>query len=306
MIALFPMISTKQHPTDACPPLFTPAIDAAPGKHAARHGFPAAAQPTQIHDNTDPGFGAQGSVEIIASIPDLDPSGIAVIGGRLFLSFQHDGDHAGPTLGNGAMAASSLFPNAAMASSTSGNPSERLVSIHGLTADTQGHPGRSTMARCRGSRSRPAARNCSASIRSGRVTAKVILRDALLPGSHMNDLRIDLTHGAQGTAYISDSSFDGHPALVVVDIASGRQRRCSATIRASRRTRAIRQCSTAMCCINSPATPPSRAAVSMASHCRLTAPGSTFAPLASRRLYSIPTALLADFTKDDAAGRSHP
>jgi hypothetical protein len=47
----------------------------------------------------------------------------------------------------------------------------------------------------------------------------------MLPESHMNDLRVDLTHGAAGTAYVADSSFGTTPALVVVDIATGRERR---------------------------------------------------------------------------------
>jgi hypothetical protein len=62
--------------------------------------------------------------------------------------------------------------------------------------------------------------------------------------------------------------------------------------------RAIRPCSTAVCCINSPAIPPS----GQRRRWRHSPDSATlyFAPLASRRLYSISTALLADFTKDDA------
>lgn len=45
----------------------------------------------------------------------------------------------------------------------------------------------------------------------------------------MNDLRVDLTHGSKGTVYMSDSSFGHSPALVVVDVATGQQRRVLAT-----------------------------------------------------------------------------
>lgn len=41
---------------------------------------------------------------------------------------------------------------------------------------------------------------------------------------HLNDLRIDLTHGARGTAYVTNSSFGTTPSLLVVDIASGQAR----------------------------------------------------------------------------------
>lgn len=40
--------------------------------------------------------------------------------------------------------------------------------------------------------------------------------------SFLNDLRVDLTRGAQGTIYITDASPEGPSGLVVVDIASGR------------------------------------------------------------------------------------
>jgi hypothetical protein len=109
MIALFSMISqnsTRLMPARRFSRLLSTLLLASTPLAMAS---PAAAQPTQIHDNTDPGFGAQGSVEIIASIPDLDPSGIAVIGGRLFLSFPSmTAITPGPRWGNGAMAASSL------------------------------------------------------------------------------------------------------------------------------------------------------------------------------------------------------
>jgi len=57
------------------------------------------------------------------------------------------------------------------------------------------------------------------------VTKVVLAAPVLLPVSHMNDLRIDLTHGSAGTAFVTDSSFGTQPALVVVDLASGRARR---------------------------------------------------------------------------------
>jgi sugar lactone lactonase YvrE len=189
-----------------------------------------------------------------------------------------------------------------MASSTSGNPSERLVSIHGLTADTQGHLWAIDDGKVQGQPITPGgAKLLGFDPVSGRVIAKVILRDALLPGSHMNDLRIDLTHGAQGTAYISDSSFDGHPALVVVDIASGRQRRVlgdDPRIKADPGYQTVLDGHVLHQQPGHPTFPGSGVdGVTLS-------PDSTrlyFAPLASRRLYSIPTALLADFTKDDAA-----
>jgi sugar lactone lactonase YvrE len=266
-------------------------------------GVPALAQTPAIVDNTDPGFGASGAVEIVARIPAPDPSGIAVIGGRMFLSFpKHDGDHAGPTLGEWRDGRVVPFPDARMASATTGAPADRLVSVHGLTTDTRGRLWAIDDGKVKGQAIAPGgAKLVGFDPATGKRIARVILTGGVLPGSHMNDLRVDLTHGAAGTAYLSDSSFDGHPALVVVDIATGRQRR---VLTGDPRIKADPGYQTLL---------DGRVLHVDAAH--PTFPGSGvdgvtlstdsatlyFAALASRRLYSIPTALLADFTKDDAA-----
>ncbi|SHM44003.1 Sugar lactone lactonase YvrE [Sphingobium sp. YR657] len=254
-------------------------------------------------DNSDPGFGAAGDVEIMARIPAPDPSGIAVIDGRLFLSFpKHDGDHAGPVLAEWKDGKVQPFPNDLWANRTDADPSNHLISPHGLTADARGHLWAIDDGKVKG---QPipsgGAKLIGIDPVSGAILSKIILDRTTLPGSHLNDLRIDLTHGTAGTAYISDSSFDGHHALVVVDIASGRQRRVLAdhasvhadpgfvTFLSGRPLRA------------DPAKPsfPGGGVDGVT----LSRDGRRlyYAPLSSHRLYSLPTALLSDFTVDDAA-----
>lgn len=263
----------------------------------------AAAQAPPIADNTDPGFGASGQVEIVAAIPDPDPSGIAVIGGHLFLSFpKHDGDHPGPVLGEWQNGRLVPFPDARMASATTGDPAGRLVSVHGITTDTRGRLWVIDDGKVQGHPIAPGgAKVVGFDPATGQVVAKVILRDALLAGSHMNDLRIDLTHGAQGTAYVADSSFDGNPALVVVDIATGRQRRVLAgdpRVKADPGYQTVLDGRVLHQDTDHPSFPGGGV-----DGVTLSPDSATlyFAALASRRLYSIPTALLADFAKDDAA-----
>lgn len=136
---------------------------------------------------------------------------------------------------------------------------------------------------------------------TGRIVAKVVLKPpALLPDSPMNDLRVDLTHGAAGMAYVADSSFGVSPALVVVDLATGAERRVLA---------------------NHPSTQPDRGFMAVLEGRPLVwqakdAPLPTggvdgvtlspdsrtffYAPLSSRRLYSIPTDILANPEATDA------
>ncbi|WBO21313.1 L-dopachrome tautomerase-related protein [Sphingomonas abietis] len=264
----------------------------------------ASAQTPTISDNHDPAFGATGEVRIVASIPGPDPSGIVVIGGRMFLSFpKHDGDHAGPTLGEWKDGRLVPFPSAAMAGAVASDrpPGERLVSVHGITTDTQGRLWVIDDGKVKGQPIAPGgAKIVGFDPATGQIVAKILLADALLPGSHMNDLRVDLTHGRAGTAYVSDSSFDGHPALVVVDLATGAQRRVLADDKSIKADPGFMTMLDGRVLKADPQHPtfPGGGVDGLALN--KDASRLYYAPLSSHRLYSLPTALLADPSKDDA------
>lgn len=241
------------------------------------------------------------NVEIVAQLFDLDPSGIAVINGRLFLSFpKHDGDHNGPVLGewkNGRLVA---FPDAVVAQSVSGNPARRLISVHGITSDSQGRLWVIDDGKIKGHDIPPGgAKVVGFDPASGRTVSRVVVDSALLKGSHLNDLRIDLSHGKKGTAYIADSSFDNHPALVVVDLASGRQRRVltgDPSISADPGYQTVLEGRVLTTSKQSPTFPGAGVdGVALSPDNSLL----YFAALSSRRLYAVPTALLADFSVND-------
>jgi sugar lactone lactonase YvrE len=245
----------------------------------------------------DKAEGPRAPVEVVARIAAPDPSGIAVSAGRLFLSFpKHDGDHPGPVLAVWQEGKLLPFPSAAWASATTGDPASRLISPHGLTVDARGHLWAIDDGKIQG-HPIPAggAKLVEFDPVTGRVMTRVVLSDAALPGSHMNDVRIDLSHGARGTALISDSSFDGHPALVVVDIASGRQRRVLADDRSVKADPGFLTFLGGKPLRADPAHPrfPGGGIDGLA----LSGDSSRlyYAPLSSHRLYSVPTALLADF-----------
>jgi sugar lactone lactonase YvrE len=50
-------------------------------------------------------------------------------------------------------------------------------------------------------------------------------KDVALPTTYLNDVRFDLRRGAEGTAFITDSSDQGPNGIIVVDLASGESRR---------------------------------------------------------------------------------
>lgn len=256
-----------------------------------------AASPT-ITSNLDPAFGASGTVEIAASLTAPDPSGIAVVNNRLFLTFpKHDGDHAGPVLAEWKDGHLIPFPSAAFSESTTGSPASRLISPHGMTTDTQGNLWIIDDGKIKG-HSIPAggAKVVGINPATGQIIASVVLKDALLSDSHMNDLRVDLTHGAKGTAFVADSSFGGHPALVVVDIATGQQRRVLAGHVSTMPDKGYQTVLDGRVLHYDPKHPTFPAGG--ADGVTLSTDSQTlyYSPLTSRRLYSLPTTKLADFS----------
>lgn len=263
----------------------------------------AAESPLFLQDNSlDASKAHSPNVEIVARLSDLDPSGIAVIDGRLFLSFpKHDADHNGPVLGEWRDGRLLPFPDAKVAQSSSGDPAKRLVSVHGITSDSKGRLWVVDDGKVKGHDiPTGGAKIVGFDPASGRTFATVVIAAALLKGSHLNDLRIDLSHGKQGTAYISDSSFDNHPAMVVVDLASGRQRRVLSgdpSISGDPGYLTVLEGRVLTTSQHSPTFPGGGVdGVALSSDNRLL----YFAALSSRRLYAVPTALLADFTVSDA------
>lgn len=260
----------------------------------------AAAPP--VTTGEDPGFGKRGEPEIIASIPAPDPSGIAVVNGRLFLTFpKHDADHTGPVLAEWKNGQAVPFPSAAFSSSASGPAADRLISPHGMTTDSAGNLWLVDDGKIKGHDIPPGgAKIVGINPASGKIIARIVIDSATRPDTHLNDLRVDLTHGASGTAYIADSSFGHDPALIVVDLATGRQRRVLENTVSVMPDKGYQTMLDGQVLHYDPAHPTFPAGG--ADGITLSADSSRlyYAPLASRRLYSVPTASLSDFSVSDS------
>jgi sugar lactone lactonase YvrE len=254
-----------------------------------------------ITENADPAFGSIGKVEIVASLPDFDPSGIAVIGGRLFLSQpKQDMDTAGPTLIEYRDGRAMPWPSSEMAMPSARPAADRLISAHGITADTRGRLWVLDNGKVKGKPYEPGgAKVIGFNPNTGHIIAKLLLTGSMLPDSNMNDLRVDLTHGRKGVVYITDSSAND-AALVVVDIATGRQRRVltgNASVIPDPGYMNVLDGRVLNGAQKPPAMPRGGA-----DGITLSKDSTTlyYAPISSRRLYSLPTALLADFAVSEA------
>ncbi|MDN7560759.1 L-dopachrome tautomerase-related protein [Burkholderia orbicola] len=246
-----------------------------------------------------------GSFEIVAAFPGPGPSGIAVTPeGRVFVGFpRHADNHRQATLAELKGRALVPYPDAELSLPSDRAPEQRLVSIHGMTTDSLGRLWAIDDGKLAGKPITPgAAKVVGIDPRSDRVIANVVLKPpAMRPDSHMNDLRVDLTHGAQGVAYIADSSFGTSGALVVVDIATGRQRRVLADHSSTQPEQGFVAVLEGRPLRYDPTHP--SFPVGGADSITLSADSSRlyYSPLTSRRLYSIATDLLADFDTTDTA-----
>lgn len=251
-------------------------------------------------DASDPAAIPAGSLEVVARFGDPGPSGIVVLpNGRIFVGFpRHAQDHKDATLAELVDGKRVPFPDAATSLPSDRPDRDRLVSVHGMTSDTRGNLWLIDDGKRAGIAGIPdgAAKVVGYDPATRRQLASVVLHaPALLQDSHMNDLRVDLTHGAKGTAYITDSSFGTSPALVVVDLASGRQRRVLAGHVSTAPVQGFLAILDGKPLRYDPGHP--TFPIGGADAITLSADSKTlyFAPLTSRRLYSIPTAVLANF-----------
>ena len=171
-------------------------------------------------DSVDHGAAPSGNITVMARFADMQPSGIAVLrDGRIILAFPRSAaDHAGPRLAQLRDGKAVPFPDAATQS--------RFISPLGMTVDATGRLWVVDEGTVAGQKKPPSPELMGLDGQTGRIVATIALGSgATRPDSHVNDVRVDMTHGAQGTAYVSDTSLMDHPAIIVVDIATGYARR---------------------------------------------------------------------------------
>ncbi|RFD20789.1 gluconolactonase [Komagataeibacter melaceti] len=264
-----------------------------------------AAEPAQGASNRDHGVASSGPFEIVARFNGPGPSGIAVTQGRIFVGFpRHAVNHKGATLAELKGGRLRAYPDAAQSLPSDRPPATRLMSVHGMTTDTRGRLWMIDDGKLAGQPLAPgAAKIIGIDPATDRVFARIILHaPVLLPDSHMNDLRVDLTHGAEGTVYVTDSSFGSSPALVVVDVATGRQRRVLASHPSIQAEHGFMAVVEGRPLVFDPPTHPPAFVSGGVDGITLSPDSATlyYSPLTSRRLYAIPTALLSTFSATDA------
>lgn len=240
-------------------------------------------------DSTVHNWTTSGNVAVVDRFARVQASGIARLpDGRIVLSLPTSAQrHEGPVLVTWAPGQVTPFPNKAAQG--------KIISPLGMTVDGNGQ----LWLLDEGVRAGSKAKAKPALLHIDPKTDTIIRRyaftaPAVRPDSHVNDVRVDLTHGSAGTAFVSDTSQTTHPALLVVDLASGHVRRIlEETVSVSPVPGFVMEADGRLGRYDAAhPTVPQGGVDGVA----LSADSTRlyWSPLSSRRLYSAPTAVLAD------------
>ncbi|HEV7301367.1 MAG TPA: L-dopachrome tautomerase-related protein [Tepidisphaeraceae bacterium] len=169
---------------------------------------------------------ATGNLEVVALFEAGPmPTGVAVSeGGRIFVCFPRWGDPVEFTVGEIVDGQIKPYPSLEYNKRQTEFPGTTLVSVQSVVVDATG---KRLWLLDTGSinfqpREKHGAKLIGIDLDTNRVVKEIVFEESVaLRTSYLNDVRIDLTRGRQGTAYITDSSGAGNNAILVVDLATG-------------------------------------------------------------------------------------
>ena len=151
-----------------------------------------------------------GSLQLVASFPGDQPAGVAVSrSGRLFVSFPRHYGAVAMTVGEVKDGRTGAFPSAAANQPAPDRPAETLFSVQAMMIDASDRLWMLDSGLLRdGEAPVPGAPKLVVFdlARNKAVRTVPIPPAALARNSALKDVRIDPTHGAAGTAYITDSA----------------------------------------------------------------------------------------------------
>ena len=166
-----------------------------------------------------------GALEPIAFFNDAMPTGVTVSHkGRIFVNFPKWGDDVKYTvaeiLADGNMVA---YPDEALNKTNENDQASTLVSVQSVVVDPRD---RLWILDTGSPLFQPTEyggpKLICVDLETNKVIKKILFPQTVaLPTTYLNDIRFDLRRGAEGMAFITDSSQKGSNGIIVVDLASG-------------------------------------------------------------------------------------
>lgn len=192
---------------------------------------PATGQSTIPYDGSDlaraRGAGGNDSnrLEPVAFFTGPMPTGVTVSHkGRVFLSFPRWADPVEMTVAELVNGELVPYPNAAINQLSPKEPASTLVSVQSVVIDSDDRLWLLDAGNINGGPNLPGGpKLVGVDLRDDRVLRTIQFpTEVALPTTYLNDVRFDLRRGAQGTAFITDSSSLGPNGIIVVDLATGK------------------------------------------------------------------------------------
>jgi sugar lactone lactonase YvrE len=250
---------------------------------------------------------AIGKLEIVATFNGPMPTGVTVSNsGRIFVNFPKWGDNVEYTVAEVKDGKTLPYPNAEINRYKDGdNLSEKLVSVQSVVVDPSGNCLwiLDTASIGFGPTKFGGPKLLAVDLNTNQVTKKILFPpDVALSTSYVNDVRFDLHRGAEGLAFITDSTSSGPNDIIVVDLASGKSwRRLNDHPSTKPDPAFVPVVEGEILQLRLPGQPPMRFAVG-SDGIAISPDAKTlyYCPLTSRHLYSVSVDALADRSKSDA------
>ena len=242
-----------------------------------------------------------GQLEVVATFSGAMPTGVTVANnGRVFVNFPKWGDNVEYTVAEVIDGKTLPYPNAEINQYKSGaNQADKLVSVQSVVVDPSGTRLwiLDTGSIAFGTTSFGGPKLIAVDLNTDKIIKQIIFpRDVALPTTYLNDVRFDLHRGAEGMAFITDSTSSGPNGIIVVDLASGKSwRRLNDHPSTKPDPEFIPVVEGEILQIRIPGQPPARFAVG-SDGIAISPDGKMlyYCPLTSRHLYSVSVDALAD------------
>jgi sugar lactone lactonase YvrE len=246
-----------------------------------------------------------GAIERVASFGGSMPTGVSVShDGRIFVNYPRWGDPVPFTVAEIRDGEAHAYPDAEVNRLDVSRAADTFVSVQSIVVDPRN---RLWILDTGSIKLEPVVPNGPKLVGIDLSTNRIfkVIRfaaDTVLPTTYLNDVRFDLRKGADGVAYITDSSDKGPNGLIVVDLATGVSRRRlhdHPSTKAEQDYLAIVEGRPLM--QRKPGQPPKPVGMG-ADGIAISADGKRiyYCPLASRRLYSVDADALSDASLPDA------
>lgn len=249
-----------------------------------------------------------GKLGVVATFNGAMPTGVTVANnGRIFVNFPRWGDAVEYTVAEIKNGKAVAYPNAEMNRFAEGeNQEEKLVSVQSVVVDPSG--GRLWILDTGSIQFGPVKfggpKLIGVDLATNRIVKKILFPvDVAFSTSYVNDVRFDLHRGAEGMAFITDSTSNGPNGIIVVDLASGKSwRRLNDHPSTKADPDFLAVLEGEIFKMRIPNQPPTRFSVG-SDGIAISADNKAlfYRPLTSRHLYSVSVDALADLNQADAA-----